>query len=60
MLNREAAALGDGRNVAGPVQNPDDNDLARTRQIIDSVLLMENHAKIGRKVVPWRAGKRQR
>jgi hypothetical protein len=57
--NRESASLCDGGNVAGTVQNPDDNNLARTRQVIDSVLLMENHAQIGRKVGPGRAGKWQ-
>lgn len=42
------------------MQNPDDNDLARTRQVIDSILLMENHAEIWRKVGPRRTGQRQR
>jgi hypothetical protein len=57
--NREAACLSDGRNVTEPVQNPDDNDLAWTKQVIDSVLLMENHAQIGRKTRPRRTGKWQ-
>jgi hypothetical protein len=42
------------------MQNPDDNDLARTRQVIDSIFLMEDHAKIGCKVVPRRTAKWQR
>jgi len=57
--SREAASLYDGRNVAGPVEHPDDNDLSRTRQVIDSVLLMKNHAQIGRKVGTSGAGKRR-
>jgi len=56
---REAASLCNGKNITGPVQNPDDNNLARTRQVIDSVLLMKNHAQIGRKVRTRRTGKRQ-
>jgi hypothetical protein len=55
--NRKAAFLGDGRNVTVAVQNPNDNDPAWMRQIIDRVLLMENHAKAGRKAGPRRAGK---
>jgi len=58
--NRESASFGDGGNVTGAVQNPDHNDLARTRQVIDSILLMENHAKIGCKMGPGRTGKWQR
>ena len=42
------------------MQNPDDNDLARPRQVIDRILLMEYHAQTGRKVRPRRTGKRQR
>jgi hypothetical protein len=58
--DREAACLCDGSNVTGPVQNPDDNNLAGTRQVIDCVLLMKNHAQIGRKVGARRTGKWQR
>jgi hypothetical protein len=37
------------------VQHADDHDLCRARQVIDGVLLMENHAQTGSEVRPGRA-----
>jgi hypothetical protein len=42
------------------MQNTDNDDLSRTRKVVDSVFLMEDHSKIGRKVGPRRTGQWKR
>lgn len=45
-LGDESALAGDGRNIAGAMQDTNNNDFIGMGKVIDRVLLIEEHAQI--------------
>jgi hypothetical protein len=52
----KSAFVGDGGNIAGTMQDSDDDDLIWTGQIIDRVFLVDEYAQIVCEMGTWSTG----
>jgi hypothetical protein len=54
--DRKSTFVGNGGNIAGTMQDADDDDLVWTGQIIDRVFLVEDYAQVVCQMGAWSTG----